>query len=466
MLENILANKESSKTTVSKVVVTAQDKSAKKAKELSTEITKQLNEGKDISNISADEFTTLPPNFELSGTPVTGTEEPPVLSADFQPPNPLNDFAEQGKLGFGRVPHTADDGKFKPYGNYGLLARNDNKGSELTDKANEFACKLWKDAGSYQNVRALMSDYGFPVLNQEINQNNFTYFNSHYIQSNLYGMFSVSHILSSHPLMGLDGMTNLISKLKRLERKHSSEELIDDISREKIIDTILMPTNLYGVTDKYHGYDFIDMRYPRQKSVVNELITGEEMEVITSVLNYIPRLRVLLSNYDRHIGKMTKDGLLEKLSWNSATYQPTPFSRQANPYGNPQGRDLNLQEDKKILNTLRKMYDFLVQVIPFEMQRDLIPSFSSTRASDVRWKAMQKASRNLREAATAYIQEERTLSSLLSAILELSEAVLDYFNTLVDEVKDMFTFLNRIGASYEKIVEESEMLFQNSEVPW
>jgi hypothetical protein len=191
--------------------------------------------------------------------------------------------------------------------------------------------------------------------------------------------------------------------------------------------------------------------------VVNDLLTKDEMRLINNILHYIVRSRVILMNFDHHNGRLSEEDVLYRLA------------RPGRDIRSLHAMSRDWQEDKKMVMALKKVSQFLHAVVPDQMQRDFLAGkgvYEQPSKSNEKYQELQKASARMREGALAYIQETDKLADLLSEIVEFSNALTDYFMQLNAEVKVFFDFLNSVGVAYPKLVEESEQLFKDSEIPW
>lgn len=393
---------------------------------------------------------------------VAATDEIPTLPADFpSPPNPLNDFASaSGSYPFNTDPTARfiQDGKFTPYRAF----LSSNSTDLLMDKANDLARTIWSDATAYVKANETLNSIH---TNQDYLKEGFTANRKFYEQGYVSTIISQALGLGSANGLGasylyMDKVDDIVRKLKRLERKNSNEEIFDDNAREQIINYILLPTTT--VTGGYDRCASLNLAYPDQKIVVNEILTKDEVNSITNILNYLPRSRKLLANCFEPKHRINKEDLTVKLAYpsreNSDNNYPH-FPVMAAAYS-----DTGTHSSK--LEAILSIHRFLSSAIPYDIIRDLAPGLGQSGSNmSVHSTNMHTASKAMREASLNYIREERGLGELLQKISEYASAVTAYFNYVNNEIRQLFDLLNRLDISYETLLNNSDDYIQNS-IPW
>ncbi len=428
-----------------------------------------------VLKAAAEEYEQLSKKYDV---PENGAA--PSLPADFdirpttehEEPNSIKDFVAEGRMRMSEAFTTFPPDKepeFAPYDGYRSYGQEGRVSKTLLDQANKLARDTWGDVATYSRTRGgIISEFSttprrlqsFTELD-EVRKVNAEYYDHWFVSGEIRTIFSPQSMGGGSPhdyQVQLD-IDNLIRKLKRLERKHDNEDLISDDARERIIENILLPPNVYGISSNYHGYGHLDLSYPVQKAVVNELLTTDEMRLINNILHYIVRSRVILMNFDYHGGRLLEEDVLRPLIRKSKDIHG--FVQHA------MARDW--QEDKKMITALKKMSQFLITVVPDQVQRDFLTGkgvYEQPTKASLKYQELQKASGKMREAALEYIQETGKLSDLLSEIVEFAGALAEFFQQVNTDVKVFFDFLNSAGVAYPKLVEESEQLFRDSEIPW
>jgi hypothetical protein len=481
-MENILAFKDKksapSKTTVATAVAVAKAPAARikitgNDDERAAKVSSVLAAGADISQIEVDKFTRLPDNITMNmdtGAITRPTDAqiedqlglnpldignnhatdpiPPGTEGAFDPlapepfvPSPLASAPE------GQAPILSH----KPYTDNGWGSSFSNS---LLTRSNELANKVWPTSQSYIEARHGAVRMGYDQRT-DVHEANRQQFDRYPLLNEVRRLLDMSNMngranaLESTPYAFSQRAGEVLIKLRRLEKKQGMNEVFDDAAREKIIETVLVPTTSFGVNYNYHGYNYLDLRFPQQKVVVNDVLSKEEVAIIEMLINYIPRLRILLANYDQHVGAYTSEELLKPLVGNL-----------------PDRQHGNLQEDRKLLDTIKKVLFFFEQAIPHNIVQDFIPELRHPRKSAERFMDLQRASKDLREASLAYIQETGPLSKMLEEIMDLSDALFAYFSEMVAELAACFQYLDRVGVTFVQLVEESAARIRESDHPW
>ncbi len=334
-----------------------------------------------------------------------------------------------------------------PFAPYANDEYSDPFAPMLLEKANALANTIWGSRESY-NAQQFTYPVGKTEEERSLIDKNKTYFNRNTVMQVLSRLLSIN-MLGSDPNSFYDHMkiTDLIKKLKKLEKKYESDDLIDDDTHEQIIDNILMPTNMYGIFD-HHYRQSVQFRYPTQKSVVNEILNQEDMQTIESVISYIPRVRSLLASFKPANGYPVKGKRLLK-DW-------MPDLKSFSP---------NL-DDKRFLSDLSNLANFFNCALPHSVHNDLVPALKYPTASSRSYDRLRKASADLRDTALGYIQKQKSLSDLLQSVVDLAAALREYFVDVTVEVDACFNFISRLGIPFDKLVEESKARIDNSGCPF
>ena len=176
-----------------------------------------------------------------------------------------------------------DQAPVVPFAPYETGVYEEPFSSSLLEKANELAVKIWGNQESY-NIQQATYPIGKTEEEIRLIEKNKSYFNISTVTQNVHRLLTIG-LSQPDPNSFYDQIkvSELIRKLKRLEKKYESDDLIDENVREQIINNILMPSNMYGVNDHFYNPS-AQFRYPPQKSVVIVLLTAEDMQVIESVI--------------------------------------------------------------------------------------------------------------------------------------------------------------------------------------
>lgn len=320
--------------------------------------------------------------------------------------------------------------------------------TSLMEKSNKLAASIWANKEAYDLMRP---NHVSTLMNKELrevvekNQTVFDRMSLDLAIRNTFDNFGFGYDTS---YSGRQKINNLIKKLKRLERKFDSEEIMDYEKRERLIDMVLFPGFPSDVFNSSFGQQYVDFRWPPMKAVVNELLTAEEVNSMETVFNFIPRIRNVMKNYKPYADGYEKERLLQ-------------------PFGKTSSID-NRQRyfEKDLLQGIKYLHNFVSNSMPFRVMQDHVPALRHPVQSTMLYSDVQKASQQLREAVLGYVQEQNTLSDMMENILNLADSMRNYFLALVNEINDCFLYFNHIGLSFEKLVEESETRIEQSQVPF
>lgn len=242
----------------------------------------------------------------------------------------------------------------------------------------------------------------------------------------------------------------LIKKLKKLEKRYEREDLFDDEISERIVQSLLVPANQFTGLG-YPDAVYVGLSYPPQRAVVNELLTVTEVQTIEQIVNYVSRLRHVMANFLENgptrpaTEKLLKPVLPAKDP--KATYPSTPAPRD-------------------LLRGVQDLHAFFQTALPWNIQKDHVPTITRARESDKSMEKMRTASYTLRDETLEYAKEEGSLSGLLQSILDMSAAVQQYYTDLNTEVSDCFSYLSRVDLSFETFVDESAQRIEELGCPW
>ena len=462
------STKSPSKTTVSTAVAAAGEAAGRikitgNDLQRAAKIAEHLEAGGTLNQIHVDKFTRLPDNITIhndgtvtgalkdhSADPIPpGTEGAfdPLAPEPFVPTAPLASVAEGETIVLTHTPY--HENRFGP-----------QYSQELVDRSNQLANKIWPTAEAYTHAQSRA--FNFPSTKNEFteiaeatskNGKQFDHYSLRYeVQRALgfdYGRGNPNE--SSFGFIHRAG--SMIAKLRRLEKKRGSDAVIDDETRERIIDTILMPAGNFGLADQFHSTTWLDMRVFVQKPVINELLSKEDMYAMETLLNYIPRLRNLLTEFSQHPGPYNKEQLMMPLKGE------LPADDQRRRYVAP-------SDDRKMLATIKLVHFFFDQVIPSRIIQDFLPELQYPRKSQDAQIRLQKVSRSLREASAEFVADTGMLYKVLEKIVELHEELNKFFEIMINELQAVYNYLNRTGMSFEKLVEDSKDKIEQSEVPW
>lgn len=340
----------------------------------------------------------------------------------------------------------ADQAPVLPFAPYQADYYNTPYSTSLMEKSNALSAKIWNGREGYTQAQMR---FPLDVVGEraEIIEKNKTF-----LDRSLTGEILHS-ILSLQPYTMVTDWTNrqrtidTIKTIKRIEKRHGEDQVFDDVAREQIINTVLMPSNMYGVADQFNNYNYLSLRHLPVKAVVNELINADSVTVVENIINYIPKMRFLMANYQPHSGQRVKgERLLVSLN-----KQENKYCRNA---------------DQQYLDDVRNMAEFFNCAFPGSVVGDLIPELKYPTNSCTSYTKLRQASTELRDAAIGYMQETSTLSVLLQRIVDVAELTKEYFFCIMNENEAYFNYLNRIGMSYEQLVTESNARITDSEFPF
>lgn len=414
----------------------------------------QLAAGYDISQLNVPRFTELPGNLTFTiGSDAEhkadalppGTELPSDFKEDTSPAHANIELGPAPSALEGQAPIMSAE--FYRKHTYGAPYS-----STLLDNANKLAGIIWGDRTQVAQQRHAQLPGQTPEETLAVFVKNANQYSHHPVNQRLQKLLAIVTDQTQgpgfHPISYDHYVTTVIRKLKRLERKYNSDDLLNDESRERIIENVLLPSNSFGVEHGYTG-DYVDLQYPPQRAITLNLLTKEDFGYITSALNFLPRVRYLLKLFDGYGGPVTKEELLKPLK-----------PEVANQYYGQR------EEDQQFLDALKKVHAFMFDAIPYEVSADFELSPRGQPLSGKYYEEVRKASQSLRETAMRYIQEAVELSDLLEAIYALSGKLIQYFSELNEEVRKHYDFLNRVGISFEQLVEESKDRLSHDNTPW
>lgn len=326
----------------------------------------------------------------------------------------------------------------------------------LVEKSNELARKIWNNPQGYAFSKR--ASYYFPENDAQraVHEVNKAHFDHYYVAEYLRRAFSIERNYSeAQSWNAYAKIKELVKKLKRLEKKHEWDDIINEDTRERLINTVLVPSHLYGASDgMLFGTMYFSMTHPVQKSVVNGLIVQDDVEIIEDIINFIPRVREIMRNFSASLTAFSTEDVLVKLSKDSVSQTDLQQMRGT------------LETHADVLKTLKILAQFFNSAIPLQVSGDLIPELQYPTKSTAAHGEMVKASTELRNAVLGYVSEGEPLSSLLQKILDLRSAMFDYFMAIVMEVTACFNFLNRMEIPFDKFVEESKERIDASLLPW
>jgi hypothetical protein len=247
----------------------------------------------------------------------------------------------------------------------------------------------------------------------------------------------------------------LQQKLRRLEKRYEAEEILNLEGRERIISTVLLPDSQFGVSD-YSGTQYVSLRYPVQRSVATGNLAEDDVEVLESVMNYLNTLRIIMQPYrprSEADAGWTVEGLL------------SPVLPSIDP-GAVSVFHTRPEFARKMVDKLKTLQSFFHLTIPYKVREDHIPSARYPTGASSAWMKLTVASGRLRAVSLGYIHDEKTLSELYEAIVEIHHKVMDYLFAQTTEIEVYFQYLNRIGMSFEELVKESAERIKEGDVPW
>lgn len=322
----------------------------------------------------------------------------------------------------------------------------------LLTKANGLAKECFKDQAGYDAFTKSMKwtlDEG-PNESITITKNR-KFFDHGAIDRALQNAVSIRLGMLREPWATSTKLAELLKKVRKLEKIYDDYEILDEEARERIINTVLLPTSQFGVHDFATGSP--GLRYPMQKSVVAEMLTDEEVGNVDSVISYLPQLRELMSEYTPYTQGATKEDLLEPLLPETDPSRPMWLYHAAGA-------------DAKLIKRIRQIRRFFEAALPSNLQYDYIPASRYPSNSMSNYTKVVAASNTLRDVSEGFIREDKRLSDLLAAIIELADKMRQWLSAEVTDLASFFHYLNRIGMSYETLVEESKERIRDSDAPW
>lgn len=327
------------------------------------------------------------------------------------------------------MPYTHDERFEPPFSN------------ALKEKSNALATSVWNNQTSYDVWNNVLGKTfaAKDVEESEVVKKNHAHFQYNEIHEALYRIFSLTNSTNNHNNFSETQKVNeLIAKLERLERR--GKEVIDDETRDDIVNTILLNANNFSPIQTYYP-EYINFYHPACVGVVNGLITNNEMETLTGILNFIPRMRNILKNYrSPQSSILTTEMLLKPIVANS---------------------------DSELLQSLFNINSFFEIAIPYKVKADFITSANPSGNSFIGPAPLyREASKNLRDVSYGFIQGRKLLSELLKSIVNLVLESFNYFTSMAVEIKKFFNYLNQIDVSYETLVIESTPRINGGTEPW
>lgn len=320
--------------------------------------------------------------------------------------------------------------------------------STLLEKSNKLAREIWPSQENYGarfsgNWRAGTSE----VPDFDVRNKNSDVFEPALVELNIIALLS---IYRPTRLSALTELTTTLAKLKKLEKTYDVDELFFDGARQRIIDDVLLlDPPLNRSLSSFEGG--LLWSFSLTKAVTLGLLTDQEVRsVLVPAIEYLPYLRKVLSSYTEDRTAFTVKELTAPLTprtgksvgWNSPPPQP------------------------ELLTQVKNMRAFLHRALPYAVASDHIPEAVYPTAADRALASLQRNSKQLRDATTGFIQETRTLSELLEAVMTTQQDIENYFVSMARVVGAYFRYLNHIGMSYTQLVEESIAKVEDNDCPF
>lgn len=323
----------------------------------------------------------------------------------------------------------------------------------LVQKSNDLARKIWGSQEAYFAAK------GYTPLDEQDRSAattvNSKVYQRHHVDSLLYDMFRIPDVGFAGPAHSLVSYDELLKKLKKLEKQHDIYDILDEDGRQRIIDIILLPVSQFGLEKNYFNDERVSLQYPPQPSVVNGLLTDNDLLSIQEIVNFLPRVRRTLMSYKPYSNGYTVESLLQPI---------IEVGKSGFGYGT-QPR-LNPELDRSLLTQMQDLLQFFSRHIPHMVVQDHIPELRYPTRAHNQQMQLGLASKKLRDISADFLQEAATLSELLEAIVELSKHLASFFVTQSGEIELYFTYLNRIGVKFETMVTESKVRIGDGDVPW
>lgn len=334
---------------------------------------------------------------------------------------------------------------FAPYKNHDDYEADYS--STLIDKSNDLARKIWSSQEGYEASKVSVCPSSAIKKGNDAAAKNYALFSRRELDREVNRVFSIG-VHSPDAWGQRQKIVDLIKKLKRLERRYELEDLFGDDDHEMIVQNALLPTSQFGVCEVIGESRYANFHYPTRPALVNGQLTAEDIVSLEYALNFIPAVREILYGFKPWSDVFSEEKLLE-------------------PLNSLPGRGVfGLKKDREFLLRLRDAKSFFERVFPTLLVHDLIPKLRYPSEEKLALTSLQAKSADLRDSATAFIQREKPLSALLEKILELSDALKNYFGAVISELSAYFGYLDHIGMPYETLVKESSQRIREGDVPW
>jgi hypothetical protein len=324
----------------------------------------------------------------------------------------------------------------------------------LMDKSNELARQCFKDQEGYNTFTNAMklSPYGVDGESSAVTLKNFQFFNHMALDAAIdrMTMIRLGPIVERWALG--TRLQDVIKKVRKLEKIYDDYEILDEDARERIINTVLIPAQQFGMTD--YTTHRPGLRFPMQKSVAAEVLSEDEVEAIDSIVSFVPMIRERFQFYKPWTQGATKEELLAPLLPAKTGDVPVHFAWQSP------------EDDAKLIKRIKQLRNFFNSAIPTNVQYDYIPKTRWPQQSTQAMTKMVGSSAKLRDVSAGYIREDKRLSDLLEAIVEMSNDLRAWLMAEVSDLGAYFQYLNRIGMTYEHLVEESKERIHDQDAPW
>ena len=330
---------------------------------------------------------------------------------------------------------------------YSINEYNGPCSSTLLEKANELARVVYNGPQGYA-AAATFHPLGDAV--SETATANREFFTMHPLKQEISKFFTpMSWSESGSHFVTRGKNKRLVDKLKQLEQKHDTDTVLDYDTRELIIKNVLFPASC--VFD-LPVYDSRNAHLSNTKAFALDLLTQEECERVESIINFVDTIRSYMKESKLKRGGTSAFDPQRLLSKTLSSQNPTP-----------------IYDRSVYLSTIAGMHRFLHEAFPIELVKMQIPKMAYPRRSSDFFDTLGMKSREFRDTSIGFATGKTSLSELLESILNISEALSDYYESLAVEIEACFQYLDKAQMSFEVLVNESKPIYQapdHNDLPW
>lgn len=318
---------------------------------------------------------------------------------------------------------------------------------QLIDKSNKLAASIWKDQAAYtvgKDYRSYLRTPHKTSPDTIIAANN-EYFDFNKIKNIVQGILCIEGVRVNEPEpyyhTGISHtVRKLILKIASLEKKYGSDAVITESKRDNILKSIFF-RDIYNETQTMGWYNpsAVDLVYDKQPALVNEYLSLEDMQLLSNIINYVPRLRFLFGTKAKNTPADVIDTVLQKIDFTKIYMSTTSVSDEA----------------IALMQKIERLPEFFYTVIPSQISSDFIKTNKNVfYGNGDRFETVRNTSTELRNVAIKYANDERTLADLLEAIVSLVESYSNYYQEIINNIHQYFDYLNRIEVSFKDMVDD------------